>query len=94
MAAPRSGKRRRTHEDHDDIAEEAAIAEELAAAGLVSVVPGKEVKNTVRGLYEVNKPSCAAGTQSNFRAGWLEICAQRVSTAASMDGATRCNCRV
>ena len=48
MAAPRGGKRRRTKEEHDDIADEADIAEEMAAAGLISVIPGKEVKNTVR----------------------------------------------
>jgi len=48
MAAPRGGKRRRTKEEHDDIADEADIAEEMAAAGLISVIPGKEIKNTVR----------------------------------------------
>lgn len=48
MAAPRGGKRRRTKEEHDDIADEADIAEEMAAAGLISIIPGKEIKNTVR----------------------------------------------
>jgi hypothetical protein len=48
MASARAGKRRRTKEDHDDIADEAEIAEEMAAAGLISIIPGKEIKNTVR----------------------------------------------
>lgn len=48
MAESRA-KRRRMRQEDEDIGQDAAdLAEEMAAAGLVAVVPGKVVNNVVR----------------------------------------------